>query len=114
MSKQRLLHVLGGGQWQVPTICRARAMGYRVLVTDVYAERPGYALADLHAVMDITDLEGTLAVARRHGIDGIICDTTDVGVPTAAYVAEKLGLPGIGYETALRFTDKYRMRRWLS
>jgi biotin carboxylase len=110
-QKQRLLHVLGGGQWQVPTIRRARALGYRVLVTDLYADRPGYAYADYHEVMDITNREGTLSVARRYGIDGIICDTTDVGVPTAAYVAEKMGLPGIGYETALRFTDKYRMRR---
>jgi carbamoyl-phosphate synthase large subunit len=110
-QRQRLLHVLGGGQWQVPTIRRARAMGYRVLVTDIYADRPGYAFADHHEVMDITNLEGTLSVAQRYGIDGSICDTTDVGVPTAAYVAEKMGLPGIGYETALRFTDKYRMRR---
>jgi carbamoyl-phosphate synthase large subunit len=109
--KQRLLHVLGGGQWQVPTIRRARALGYRILVTDLYADRPGYVLADHHEVMDITNLEGTLSVARRYGIDGIICDTTDVGVPTAAYVAEKMRLPGIGYETALRFTDKYLMRR---
>ena len=27
-----------------------------------------------------------------------------------AYVADALGLPGIGYETALNFTDKFRMR----
>jgi carbamoyl-phosphate synthase large subunit len=107
---QRLLHILGGGQWQVPTILRARAMGYRVLVTDMYRDRPGYAVADEHEVVDITDLDGTLAVARRHRIEGIVCDTTDVGVPTAAFVAEKMGLPGIGYETALRFTNKYLMR----
>ena len=27
-----------------------------------------------------------------------------------AYVAEQMGLPGIGYETGLLFTDKARMR----
>ncbi|MBI5477261.1 MAG: ATP-grasp domain-containing protein [Deltaproteobacteria bacterium] len=107
----KLLHVLGGGQWQLPTIELARSMGYRVLVTDMYQERPAYALADLHEVVDLTDAEGTLQAARRHGIDGIVCDTTDVGVPTMAYVAEALGLPGIGREAAQRFTDKYLMRK---
>src|ERR1039458_1168339 len=97
MSLPKTVHVLGGGQWQVPTIRLAKSLGYRVLVTDIYRDRPGYALADEHAVMDIADREGTLRIA---------CDTTDVGVPTMAYVAERLGLPGIGYETALNFTNK--------
>jgi carbamoyl-phosphate synthase large subunit len=110
MAATKLIHILGGGQWQLPTIRLARSLGYRILVTDIYEERPGYALADEHAVVDITDRESTLKVAQRHQIDAIVCDTTDVGVPTMAYVAEKMGLPGIGYETALNFTNKYRMR----
>jgi biotin carboxylase len=110
MAAAKLIHILGGGQWQLPTIRLAKSLGYRTLVTDLYAERPGYALADEHAVIDITDREGTLKVSQRYRIDGIVCDTTDVGVPTMAYVAEKMGLPGIGYETALNFTNKYRMR----
>ena len=109
--KPKLLHVLGAGPWQLPTVRLAKSIGYRVLVTDVYADRPAYALADFHEVVDITDLERTLQAALDHRIDGIICDTTDVGVPTAAFVAERLGLPGIGYETALNFTHKGRMRR---
>lgn len=104
------LHVLGGGLWQLPTIRLAKTLGYRTLVTDMHADCPGYALADRHEQVDITDRAATLEAARRHRVDGIICDTTDVGVPTMAYVAEQLGLPGIGYETALNFTNKHRMR----
>lgn len=89
-------------------------MGYRVLVSDMYSERPGYALADEHECVDITDIAGTLQVAERHHIDGILCDTTDAGVPTMGYIADRLGLPGIGYETALNFTNKYRMRQLTS
>jgi len=107
----KLIHVLGGGPWQLRTVELAQAIGYRVLVTDMYAERPAYAIAELHAVADITDRQATLAIARHHQIDGILCDTTDVGVPTAAYVAEQLGLPGMGYEVALNFTNKSRMRQ---
>ncbi|HVO33755.1 MAG TPA: ATP-grasp domain-containing protein, partial [Elusimicrobiota bacterium] len=109
-GKAKWLHVLGGGEWQLPTIRRARELGYRVLVTDIYAERPGYAIADRHEVIDIRDADRTLEAARRHAVSGIICDTTDVGVPTAALVAETLGLRGIGYQTALDFTHKDRMR----
>jgi biotin carboxylase len=105
-----MIHILGAGQWQLPTIRLAKSLGYRVFVTDMYTDRPGYALADDFEVIDITDRSGTLKVAEARSIDGIICDTTDVGVPTMAWVAEKLGLPGIGYETALNFTDKGRMR----
>jgi len=109
--RQKLLHILGAGPWQLPTVRLAKSLGHRVLVTDVYPERPAYALADFHEVVDITDRKGTLAVSTRYRIDGVLCDTTDVGVPTAAYVAERLGLPGMGYETALNFTDKGRMRQ---
>lgn len=110
MRSGRTIHILGAGEWQLPTIRLAKSLGYRVLVTDIYAERPGYALADHHEVMDIADREGTLKIGAQYDIDGIICDTTDVGVPTMAYVAEKLGLPGIGFDTALNFTNKLRMR----
>src|SRR5215469_1385726 len=110
MPAAKTIHILGGGQWQVPTICLAKNLGYRVLVTDMYRERPGYEWADEHAVIDITDKDATLRVAQQSRVSGIICDTTDVGVPTMAFVAEKLGLPGIGYDTALNFTNKHRMR----
>ncbi|MGA7179639.1 MAG: ATP-grasp domain-containing protein [Thiobacillaceae bacterium] len=108
---QKLIHILGGGPWQVPTVRLAKALGYRVLVSDMYPDRPAYALADFHVVADITDREATLEIARRHRIDGILCDTTDVGVPTAAFVAEQLGLPGMGFATAINCTNKGRMRQ---
>ena len=111
LASGKLLHVLGGGPWQVPTVKLAQAMGYRVLVTDMHRERPAYAIADLHEVVDITDREATLAAARRHQIDGVLCDSTDVGVPTAAYVAQSMGLPGMGLEAALNCTDKSRLRQ---
>jgi carbamoyl-phosphate synthase large subunit len=111
MPNPKTLHILGGGEWQVPTIRLAKSLGYRVLVTDIYTNRPGYQFADEHETIDITDREATLRAAERHRIEGIVCDTTDVGVPTMAWVADRLGLAGIGYETALNFTDKHRMRR---
>jgi len=114
MSEPRLIHILGGGQWQVPSVMLAKSLGYRVLVTDMYPQQPAAGHADEFVQVDITDREATLEVARRHRIHGIVCDTTDVGVPTMAYVADVLGLPGIGLETALNFTNKFRMRQLTS
>jgi carbamoyl-phosphate synthase large subunit len=110
MKQSPLVHVLGAGPWQLPTIRRAQELGYRVLVTDMAQERPGYRLADVGAIADVSNPEETLEVGKRHGIDAIVCDTTDAGVVTAAYVAEALGLPGIGVDVARRFTDKSLMR----
>lgn len=104
------MHVVGGGFHQVPLVEMAKSMGFRVLVTDMYENPPARAVADEFEQIDITHKEDTLDCASGHKIDYIVTDMTDVGVPTVAYVAENLGLPGIGYETALRFTNKYIMR----
>jgi carbamoyl-phosphate synthase large subunit len=112
-NKKQLIHVVGGGFHQVPLVETAKSMGFRVLVTDMYENPPARAVADEFEQIDITHQEDTLDCARRHKIDYIVTDMTDVGVPTVAYVAENLSLPGIGYETALRFTNKYVMRKAL-
>src|SRR5258708_48909 len=110
-QKQKLIHIVGGGFHQVPLVEIAKSMGFRVLVTDMYKNPPARAVADEFEQIDITHKEDTLECAKKHHIDYIVTDMTDVGVPTVAYVAESLGLPGIGYETALQFTNKYIIRK---
>lgn len=105
----RLL-VLTAGAWQLPVIRKAKAMGLHVVATDRRADAPGFALADAHELLDARDREGALRAARKHRVDGIVAEQTDVAVGVAAWVAEQLGLPGIGYETALASTNKFLMR----
>ena len=52
-----------------------------------------------------------MEVARRHGVDGVLTVSADRAVPVVAAVAEALGLPGIGTETAHLMTHKIAMRR---
>lgn len=111
--ENKLLHIVGGGQNQILFVQMAKSMGYRVLVTDMYPDPPCKAIADIFEQVNTTDKEGTLAAASKHKIDAIVTDQTDVAVPTVAYVAENLGLKGIGYETALKFTNKYTMREYM-
>lgn len=112
MTGQTIL-IVGGGQNQCGLIARARARGLKTVVTDINKDPPGRALADVFVSLDTKDKEGNLAVARKHHINAVATDQTDAAVPTAAYVAETLGLPGIGYELAVRFTNKFVMREML-
>jgi biotin carboxylase len=103
--------VLGAGQCQVPIIQQAQEMGFSVITVSVGGNYPGFSIADKFYEIDVRDKEKILQVAAREKIVGILTDQTDLPVPTVAHVAEKLGLPGIGYDCALRFTNKYRMRQ---
>jgi carbamoyl-phosphate synthase large subunit len=111
--EDKLIQIVGGGENQLPLVVLAKKLGLKVLVTDMYENPPCKGLADIFVQVDTTDMEGNLEVAVEHQIDAIMTDQTDVAVPTVAYVSETLGLQGIGYESSLRFTNKYTMRKHL-
>lgn len=105
--------VISGGQWQVPLIRKAKAMGLFVINSNLYPDSPGFRYADVGLVADVRDKQKNLAFARQYRPDGIITDQTDLPVPTVAYLCEELGLPGIGPSKAELFTNKYQMRKFL-
>jgi len=105
------LMILGASQCQVPIIRQARQMGYVVIVVSVEGNYPGFSIADKSYKIDVRDHAKIIEIARNEKISGILTDQTDISVPTVAYVARALGLPGIEVECALRFTNKYSMRQ---
>lgn len=102
--------VLGANNLQIPLIKQVKKSGYNVVVVSPRPDEPGFEYADYPVYVDVRDEETVLKYAEKYKITGVITDQTDLPVRTAAYVAEKIGLPGIGYETASLFTDKYLMR----
>src|SRR4051812_34981674 len=106
--------MVGSGRHQRRAIVRARELGLRVVAVDRNAEAPGLEVADVGEVVDFTDVEGVTEVARRHEVDGVLTVSADRAVPVVAAVAEALGLPGIGTETAHLMTHKVAMRRRLA
>lgn len=102
--------ILGANTLQIPLIESAKKMGFTTIVVSPVKSEIGHSIADISEVYDVKDEEGILACARKHQISGIMTDQTDIAVRSVAYVAERMGLPGIGYETACLFTDKYKMR----
>jgi biotin carboxylase len=110
MEKKKLM-ILGAAANQVPIITKAKQMGFFTIAVSVDGNYPGFAISDMPCKIDVREKEKLLEIARQEKICGILTDQTDISVPTVAYVAEKMGLPGIGYDCALRFTNKFKMRQ---
>src|SRR5512136_2568795 len=96
----RKLLVLAASQYQIETITSARRLGYYVITLDNRPDNPGHRLADKCFNIDTTDVDAVLEIAQREAIDGIIAPCTDVAVPTAACVAERLHLNGPSLKSA--------------
>jgi biotin carboxylase len=105
---------IGAGRHQRRAIVRARELGLRTVAVDRNPEAPGLAEAGTARVLDFRDTEAVTEIGRREGVDGVLTVSADRAVPAVAAVAEALGLPGIGTETAHRMTHKIAMRRTLA
>ncbi|MCL2762563.1 MAG: ATP-grasp domain-containing protein [Treponema sp.] len=102
--------ILGAGIMQGPAIRIAKELGFFTIVADGSVAAPHIGLADQFAHIDLKDKEGIEAFARSlPSLGGIMTAGTDFSA-TVAWVAERLGLPGIPYEAALNASDKARMR----
>jgi biotin carboxylase len=105
---------VGAGRHQRRAIEHARSKGFRVVAVDRNPRAPGLAAADIAEVVDFTDTAAVTEVGRQQGVDGVLTVSADRAVPVVAAVAEALGLPGIGTDTAHRMTHKLAMRCTLS
>jgi biotin carboxylase len=114
LAEEASVLFVGAGRHQRRALARLKELNVRVVAVDRNADAPGLTLADAGEVVDFTDVEAVVAVARRHGVDGVMTYAADRAVPVVAAVAEQLGLPGIGTETAHLMTNKIAMRRQLA
>ncbi|HXV04125.1 MAG TPA: hypothetical protein VFP24_11175, partial [Gaiellaceae bacterium] len=113
ITGQAVLFV-GAGRHQRRALQRVKELGARVVAVDRNAEAPGFEAADVAETVDFTDVASVADVGRRHGVEGVMTFAADRAVPVVAAVAEELGLPGIGRETAHLMTNKIAMRRQLA
>ena len=108
---KRLL-VLGAGLLQIPVIKKAKEMGIYVLGADDDPTAPGLPLCDKPLVgYGIFNKEKMLAVARQEKIDGVIHPCSEVAMNTMGYINDQMGLAGVGLETAIKATNKGKMRK---
>ena len=109
------LMVLGGSRYALTVIKAAHELGYYVITADYLPDNYAHKFSDEYCNVSIIDKEATLEEARKRNIDGIMSFACDPGVVTAAYVAEKMGLPSVGsYEAVSILQNKGRFREFLT
>jgi biotin carboxylase len=105
---------LGGAPTQLPPIKYALEQGHHVITLDYLPDNPGHKLAHKYYNVSTTDKDAVLEVAKAENIDGIVAYASDPAAPTAAYVAEKIGLPGNPYESVEILARKDLFRDFLA
>ena len=114
MDSKKKLMLLGGSAQQIIAIETARRLGYATVLCDFLPDNPGQHHADTFYLVSTTDKEAILEVARNEQIDGILAYASDPAAPTAAYVAQKLGLPGSPYRSVELLCNKDQFRKFLA
>lgn len=111
MGKTVLL--LGGSAQQLDSFTAAQRLGYRTVLCDYDPACPGRALADVFYEVSTLDREAVLEVARKERVNGVVSYASDAPAPVAAWVAEKLELPGNPSDSVAMLCDKGRFRTFL-
>ena len=106
--------LVGAGRHQRRAVHRAHELGFEVVAVDSKPDAAALPLADHGYVVDFSDLERLAEIGRAHGVAGVLTVSADRAVPVVAAVAELLGLPGIGRETAHVMKNKIAMRTRLA
>lgn len=114
MNTRKKLLLLGGSRYLLPAIKAAHDLGVYVITCDYLPYNYAHQFADEYHNVSIIDKEAVLALAQKLNIDGIMSYATDPGVATAAYVAEKMHLPGNNpYESVAILQNKGKFREFL-
>ena len=109
------LMLLGGIRYLLPVIEEAHKMGIYVITADYLPNNIAHKYSDEYCNVSIIDKDAVLKAAQELKIDGILSHAVDPGVVSAAYVAEKMGLPfQCSYEAACILQDKSLFRKFLA
>ena len=107
--------ILGGTHYIIPVIKKAQELGLYVITCDYLPDNIAHKHSDEYCNVSVIDKEAVLTAAKRLKIDGIISFACDPGVVSAAYTAEKMGLPFQGpYESVRILQDKGLFRKFLA
>lgn len=109
------LLLLGGSKYILPVIDTAHKLGIYVITCDYLPDNIAHKYSDEYHNVSIIEKDAVLELAQALQIDGIMSFACDPGVVTAAYVAEKMGLPFAGsYEAVSILQNKAKFRKFLA
>ena len=111
---QKKILLLGGSAQQIIAVETAKKLGFYTVLCDYLEDNPGQFHADRFYLVSTTDKEAVLEVARKEEVDGVVAYASDPAAITAAFVAEKMGLPGNPVQSVEILCEKDKFRRFLS
>lgn len=106
--------LLGGSMYILPVIEAIHNLGYYAITCDYLPDNIAHKYSDEYHNVSIVDKEAVLKLAQELKVDGIMSFACDPGVETAAYVAEKLGLPTHPYQSVEILQNKAKFRQFLA
>lgn len=86
--------IAGGGYADIPLILSAQKLGYYVITSGNRPDDLGHQYSDEYCPADYSDPEAIYTLARSLNISAICACCNDFSALSAAYSAERLGLPG--------------------
>lgn len=113
MTMKKIL-LLGGSEQQIIAIETAKRIGYYTVLCDYLEDNPGQYHADAFYPVSAADKAGVLGIARKERVSGVLAYASDPAAPVAAYVAEKMGLPGNPYKAMDILCRKDKFREYLA
>lgn len=104
--------ILGASYLQLPLVKKAKENNHEI---HCFAWDDGKAVCkeyvDYFYDISVLEKESILAKCKEVGIDGILTIATDICIPTIAYIAQALNLPGNSIECSMLTTNKSLMRK---
>ncbi len=98
----------------LPVIEAARKLNIYTITCDYLPDNIAHKYSNEYCNVSIIDKDAVLEAAKRLKVDGVMSFACDPGVVTAAYVAQKLGLPSCGpYESVCILQNKGLFRAFL-
>ena len=109
------LMIIESSSTAIPILEAAHNLGLYVITCDYLPDNIAHKFSDEYCNVSIIDKEATYEAAKRLKIDGIVSFACDPGVATAAYIAEKMGLPfQCSYRATEILQDKGLFRHFLT
>ena len=103
------LAIIGGGVMASYFGEACHRLGYEGHYFSMIDGKVDETKVDVFHEINIFEKDRIAEICKEIGVSGVVA-TTELSVPIAAYVAEKLCLLGVPYEVAKVITDKYRNR----
>lgn len=105
------LLILNGSHSEIPLILAGKKLGYYVITGGNRPDLIGHKYSDEYVNCDFSDPELVYNTFKDKGLDAVCSCANDFGAITAAYLSDKLGLPGHDtYENALLIHHKDKFK----